>query len=67
LDSPETQNKFTVADMKAFIQAFPGVSIAAVPGRAFGFGMSLVMQCDLSNASTDAEFAFDKIIHGLAP
>jgi len=111
LDNPETENKLTVADIKAVIQAlrkatdegslflvirflvldfcpgrdqtetdtgltrqaslslileantalhaFPCASIAAGPGRAFGFGMDLAVKCELRYASTDAEFAFD--------
>lgn len=49
------------------LSAFPGVSLAQVHGRAFGFGAGLALQCDLTVADADASFAFDEVDHGLAP
>lgn len=46
---------------------FPGISIAAVQGRAFGAGASLAGRCDLVLAAEDARFAFPEVLHGIAP
>lgn len=49
------------------LRTFPGVSIALVQGRAYGFGAGVAVQCDLTVAGEDARFAFDEVEHGLAP
>ncbi len=41
--------------------------IAAVEGKAYGGGCSLVEACDLAVASEDAEFAVPEMRNGLAP
>ena len=41
--------------------------IAAVEGKAFGGGCSLVEACDLAIAAEDAQFAVPEILDGLAP
>jgi enoyl-CoA hydratase/carnithine racemase len=46
---------------------FPGISIAAVQGRALGAGCSLAGRCDLVLAAEDARFAFPEVLHGIAP
>ncbi|MGW5382672.1 enoyl-CoA hydratase/isomerase family protein [Nocardia sp. NPDC003963] len=49
------------------LRGFPGISICAVRGRAFGFGAGLAVQSDLTLAEESATFAFDEVLHGLAP
>ncbi|WP_156426080.1 enoyl-CoA hydratase/isomerase family protein [Nocardia jinanensis] len=49
------------------LRGFPGISICAVRGRAFGFGAGLAVQSDLTIAEESASFAFDEVLHGLAP
>jgi enoyl-CoA hydratase/carnithine racemase len=46
---------------------FPGISIAAVQGRALGAGCSLAGRCDLTLAASDARLGFPEIIVGLPP
>ena len=41
--------------------------IAAVEGRAFGFGCGFATQCDLTVAASDARFALPEMSHGLPP
>jgi enoyl-CoA hydratase/carnithine racemase len=49
------------------LREFPGVSICAVQGRAYGFGSGLAVQSDLTVAAADAVLSFDEVLHGLAP
>lgn len=46
---------------------FPGISIAAVQGRALGAGCSLAGRCDLVLAAEDARFAFPEVLHAIPP
>jgi enoyl-CoA hydratase/carnithine racemase len=41
--------------------------IAAIEGRAFGFGCGFATQCDLTVAASDARFALPEMSHGLPP
>lgn len=41
--------------------------IAAVEGRAFGFGCGFATQCDLTIAAANARFALPEMSHGLPP
>jgi methylglutaconyl-CoA hydratase len=56
-----------ILEANALLRNFPGVSLAHVQGRAFGFGAGIALQCDLTLAADNARFAFDEIEHGLAP
>lgn len=46
---------------------FDGVTVAAVEGKALGFGCGTAVQSDLTIASDNAVFGFDEINHGFAP
>jgi enoyl-CoA hydratase/carnithine racemase len=46
---------------------FPGVSIAAVQGRALGAGCSLAGRCDVVIAAEDARFGFPEVRQGIPP
>jgi len=46
---------------------FPGITVAAVRGRAFGFGVGIVMRSDLAVAAEDARFSLDEVKLGIAP
>jgi 2-(1,2-epoxy-1,2-dihydrophenyl)acetyl-CoA isomerase len=49
------------------LQAFPGLTVAAVNGVAAGAGLSLSLSCDLRLVSPDARFAAPWIKLGLVP
>lgn len=49
------------------LMAFPGISIAAIQGRALGAGASLAGRCDIALAADDARLGFPEIKSGLAP
>lgn len=49
------------------LAAFPGITIAAVQGRAVGAGCSLACRCDVVLAADDARFSFPEIPQGIAP
>ena len=49
------------------IAAFPGILISKVRGRAFGFGVGLVMRSDLAFAASDTQFGLDEVAHGIPP
>lgn len=67
----------SILEIRAFGAAFIGLHlamqncahpiIAAVEGKAFGGGCSLVEACDLAVAAEDAQFAVPEILDGLAP
>jgi enoyl-CoA hydratase/carnithine racemase len=46
---------------------FDGVTIAAVEGKALGFGCGTAAQCDLTIATDTSLFGFTEINHGFAP
>ena len=46
---------------------FPGITVAAVRGRAYGFGVGVIMRTDLAIAGDDARFLLDEVKHGIAP
>ena len=56
-----------VTDVNAGIDAYGGIVINAVQGRAFGFGVGLVMRADIALAAQDARFALDEIKLGIPP
>ena len=49
------------------LQAFPGLTVAAVNGVAAGAGLSLALSCDLRMAAPGAKFAAPWIKLGLVP
>ena len=49
------------------LQAFPGLTVAAVNGVAAGAGLSLALSCDLRFAAPEAKFAAPWIKLGLVP
>lgn len=61
------QNLGAISEVNALVDAFEGVSISLVRGRAIGFGSGLAAQCDLTVASATAQFGFDEISHGFPP
>lgn len=49
------------------LAAYQGISIAAVKGRAFGFGVGLTMRCDLAVGEAGARFCLDEVELGFPP
>ncbi|MFQ5904866.1 MAG: enoyl-CoA hydratase/isomerase family protein [Candidatus Binatia bacterium] len=49
------------------LASFPGITVALVRGRAFGFGFGLAVQSDITLAAEDARFAFPEIKAGFPP
>ncbi|MHB8693640.1 MAG: enoyl-CoA hydratase/isomerase family protein [Solirubrobacteraceae bacterium] len=49
------------------IEALPKIVIAAVNGYAFGFGLEILLACDLVIASDKARFGLREMNHGLLP
>lgn len=60
-------NLSLILEANDLLVGFQGVTVAAVRGRALGFGSGVVTQCDLSLASDAARFGFTEIQHGFAP
>jgi len=56
-----------ITDVNAALTAFPGVSVCSVQGRAFGFGVGMVMKSDIALAAEDARFMLDEVKLGIAP
>ncbi|GEL21616.1 enoyl-CoA hydratase [Pseudonocardia sulfidoxydans NBRC 16205] len=49
------------------LASFPGISVAAVRGRAFGFGTGLALHSDIAIAADTAILGFDELAAGLPP
>lgn len=69
---PENAAQFAAAlgrivRVNELLQSFPGISLAVVRGRAFGFGCGLAVQSDVTLAAADARFAFPEIKAGFPP
>lgn len=68
---PKTASPFDafrqISAANAAMAAFPGILISKVRGRAFGFGVGLVMRSDIAFASEDAQFRLDEVEHGIPP
>ena len=56
-----------ITDLNTALGAFPGISVTLVRGRAFGFGVGIVMRSDLALAADDARFALDEVKLGIPP
>ncbi|MFQ5849370.1 MAG: enoyl-CoA hydratase/isomerase family protein [Candidatus Binatia bacterium] len=56
-----------ITRVNRLLTSFPGISVALVRGKAFGFGFGLAIQCDFTMAADDAQFAFPEIKAGLPP
>ena len=65
----EIRNQITqpILDVYAEIRTAPVPVLAAVQGRASGFGCALVTQCDLAIAAEDAVFSLPEMDHDLPP
>ncbi len=69
---PENAAQFATAlgrivRVNELLQSFPGISLAVVRGRAFGFGCGMAVQSDVTLAAADARFAFPEIKAGFPP
>ncbi len=56
-----------VAGFYRALSEFPGLTIAAVHGRAAGFGVGMAIRADVCLASEEANFTLDEIPHGIPP
>jgi enoyl-CoA hydratase/carnithine racemase len=56
-----------ITDLNSALAAFPGIVLASVQGRAFGFGVGIVMRSDIALAADDARFALDEVKLGIPP
>jgi enoyl-CoA hydratase/carnithine racemase len=56
-----------ITDLNAALAAFPGVAVSLVRGRAFGFGVGIVMRSDIALAADDARFSLDEVKLGIPP
>jgi enoyl-CoA hydratase/carnithine racemase len=56
-----------VQGVNELIEDFPGVTVAAVSGRALGAGASLAGRCDLVVAARSARLGFPEVPHRIAP
>jgi enoyl-CoA hydratase len=65
----QVRNQITqpILDVYAEIRAAPVPVLAAVQGRASGFGCALVAQCDLAIGAEDAAFSLPEMDHDLPP
>ncbi|MDE0032518.1 MAG: enoyl-CoA hydratase/isomerase family protein [Deltaproteobacteria bacterium] len=73
-DVPRPENAAQFAEalgrivrVNKLLQSFPGISMAVVRGKAFGFGCGLAVQSDVTLAAEDARFAFPEINAGFPP
>ncbi|TBW41352.1 enoyl-CoA hydratase/isomerase family protein [Siculibacillus lacustris] len=56
-----------ILQVNARLRASPVPFVAAVEGRAFGFGCGFATQCDVTIAAADAVFALPEMSHRLPP
>jgi methylglutaconyl-CoA hydratase len=62
-----TRARFDIADVLRLIQDMEKPVVARIAGRCLGGGVGLAAACDISIASTDAEFGFTEVRLGVAP
>jgi enoyl-CoA hydratase/carnithine racemase len=60
-------NLALILDANRLLGGFQGVTVAAINGRALGFGSGVAAQCDITIASDLAQLCFTEIQHGFAP
>jgi enoyl-CoA hydratase/carnithine racemase len=53
--------------MNRVMETYPLPLIAAVEGKAFGFGFGLATLCDVTIVADDARFALTELAHGIPP
>jgi len=56
-----------ITDVNAALGSFPGIAVCSVQGRAFGFGVGVVMRSDIALAAADARFMLDEVKLGIPP
>jgi enoyl-CoA hydratase/carnithine racemase len=56
-----------IVEANRAFNAFPGISVTAVQGRALGFACGLAVQSDLTLAAQTATFGFDEVHVGRPP
>jgi|SRR5688500_12990325 enoyl-CoA hydratase/carnithine racemase len=56
-----------ITDLNTALAEFPGIAVSVVRGRAFGFGVGIVMRSDIALAADDARFALDEVKLGIPP
>jgi enoyl-CoA hydratase/carnithine racemase len=56
-----------IVEANRAFNAFPGISVTAVQGRALGFACGLAVQSDLTLAAETATFGFDEVHVGRPP
>jgi enoyl-CoA hydratase/carnithine racemase len=56
-----------IARVNAAFAAFPGIVMATVHGRAFGFGLGIAMRSDIVLATDDTLFKLDEVSLGFPP
>jgi enoyl-CoA hydratase/carnithine racemase len=61
------QNFALVTAVNEALAALPGIVIAAVRGRAHGFGVGLVLRADLAVAAASTHFWLDEVKLGIPP
>lgn len=64
---PRAENLSLILKANRLLRNFPGISVALIRGRAFGFGSGLAVHSTIAIAEEQAVFGFDEIRHGLAP
>ena len=56
-----------ISRVNAAFEAFPGVVVTAIKGRAFGFGLGLAMRSDIAISADNARFMLDEVSLGFPP
>lgn len=61
------ENLTLLRELNREIRRWPGVSMAAVQGGAWGAGTGLLVQCDVVMSEPNARFAFPEMLRDLPP
>jgi enoyl-CoA hydratase/carnithine racemase len=56
-----------ILELNRALEGYPLPLIAAVEGRAYGFGFGLSTLCDITVVAEDAHFALTELAHGIPP